>query len=106
MTKPRAWRGCLNQMLIPYLLRGCTSGCSSALVESPLPLARGWGEGAGGGRRPGTASPPTGTQCWLGARVPRTPPRAPGRERYVGGKNRNGGQSWADGRRWRNGGAC
>lgn len=104
MTKPRAWRGCLNQMLIPYLCGGQAG--SSVPVVSPLLLTLGWGEGAEGGRHPGTASPPTSAGCWLRARVPRAPPRALGRERYVGGKNRNGGQSWADGRRWRNGGAC
>lgn len=74
MTKPHTWRGCLNQMLIPYLHRGCTPGCSPVPVGSPLPLVWGWGEGAGGGGCPGTASPPAGTRCWLGARVPHAPP--------------------------------
>lgn len=51
MTKPRAWRGCLNQMLIPYLIEAC---CSSVPAGSPLLLA----PGTRGGGGPGTASPP------------------------------------------------
>lgn len=98
VTKPRAWRGCLNQMLIPYLLE---AHCSS--VPAGVPPAAGTGDQ--GRRGPWHSITPCSTHGWLGARVPRSP-QAPGRERYVGGKNRNGGQSWADGRRWRNGGAC
>lgn len=35
MTKPRAWRGCLNQILIHYLLQACTSSCSSVPAGFP-----------------------------------------------------------------------
>lgn len=92
---------CLEGLLKPdanYLLEAC---CSSVPAGFP-PDA---GTGHQGGRRPWHSVTPCSTHGWLGARVPRSP-QAPGRERYIGGKNRNGGQSWADGRRWRNGGAC
>lgn len=56
MTKPRARRGCLNQMLIPHLRRGRTCGCSSVPAGSPLLLAR--GEGAGEVGVPAQHHPP------------------------------------------------
>lgn len=63
--------------------------------------------GAWGRQRWGPLSSVTPLRVLAGGQGPaRAPPRAPGRERYVGGKNRNGGQIWADGRRWGNGGAC
>lgn len=63
--------------------------------------------GARGRQRWGPRRSVTPLSVLAGGQGPaRAPPRAPGRERYVGGKNRNGGQSWADGRRWGNGAAC
>lgn len=45
-------------------------------AESPLTLMWGWGEEAMPREEntPGTASPCSSTQCWLGTRVPRVPP--------------------------------
>lgn len=68
MTKPRAWRGCLNQMLIPYLLEGpAAARCQRG---SPLLLAPGTGEEGG----LGTASPPAAPMAGRGPGS-RAPPK-------------------------------
>lgn len=110
VTKPRAWRGRLNPMLIPYLHRrpGSSSvlstpcSCSVASYEGDPGANRGSGPAEVGA--PAQRHPPVGAGWGPGSRARSSPSAS--RERYVGGKNRNGGQSWADGRRWGNGAAC
>lgn len=66
MTKPCAWRGCLNQMLIIYS-RPAVARCQRG---SPLLLAQGTREGGG----PGTVSPPAAPMAGWGPGS-RAPPK-------------------------------
>lgn len=68
MTKPRAWRGCLNQMLIPYLIEAC---CSS--VPAGSPCCWHWGPGEEGAL---AQRHPLQHPCLAGGQGPALPPSA------------------------------